>query len=142
MDGNQTRDPSQNYENPVWDGRRDGTTGGPYGEFITAAALERHVRVGTAMHDAIVDARRQDRRARVRSEYAVEPSLALYPTTGTFSDFAYTIRDDGSVTSFTLECGSDADGEGGFQPVPAIYPKIEREVQLALLAMLLEAAGG
>ena len=94
------------------------------------------------MHDAIVDAAGSDRRAQVRSEYAVEPSLALYPTTGTFSDYAYTIRDDGSVTSFTLECGSDADGEGGFQPVPAIYPKIEREVQLALLAMLLEAAGG
>jgi hypothetical protein len=46
------------------------------------------------------------------------------------------------VTSFTLECGSDADGEGGFQPVPASYPKIEREVHLALLAMLVEAAGG
>ncbi len=141
MDGNQTRDPSQNFENPVWDGRRDGTTAGPYGEFIPAAALERHVRVGTAMHDAIVDGAGSDRRARVRSEYAVEPSLALYPTTGTFSDFAFTIKDNRSVTSFTLECGSDADGEGGFQPVPAIYPKIEREVHLALLAMLLEAAG-
>ena len=49
--------------------------------------------------------------------------------------------DDASVTSFTLECGSDADGEGGFQPLPSIYPKIEREVHLALLAMLVEAAG-
>ena len=36
MDGNQTRDPSQNYRNPAWDGRRDGTTGGPYGEYIAA----------------------------------------------------------------------------------------------------------
>ncbi len=142
MDGNQTRDPAQNYENPVWDGRRDGTTAGPYGEFITPEALERHVRVGTAMHDAMVEGAGSDRRARVRSEYAVEPSLALYPTTGTFSDFAFTLNDDQSVTSFTLECGSDADGEGGFQPVPAIYPKIEREVHLALLAMLAEAAGG
>jgi len=141
MDANQTRDESQNYENPVWDGRRDGTTAGPYGEFIPADALDRHVRIGTAMHDAIVEGAGSDRRARVRSEYAVEPSLALYPTTGTFSDFAFTIADDRSVTSFTLECGSDADGEGGFQPVPAIYPKIEREVHLALLAMLLEAAG-
>jgi len=142
MDGNQTRDPSQNLLNPAWDGRRDGTTGGPYGEYIPAAALERHVRVGTAMHDAIVDGAGSDRRARVRSEYSVEPSLALYPTTGTFSDFAYSLKEDASVTSFTLECGSDADGEGGFQPVPAIYPKIEREVHLALLAMLVEAAGG
>jgi murein tripeptide amidase MpaA len=140
MDGNQSRDPSQNYLNPAWDGRRDGTTGGPYGEYIEAEALASHVRIGNAMRDAILAATGTDRRARVRSEYSVEPSLALYPTTGTFSDFAYTLREDGSIVSFTLECGSDADGEGGFQPVPAIYPKIEREVQLALLAMLLEAA--
>jgi Zinc carboxypeptidase len=141
MDGNQTRDTSQNYANPAWDGRRDGTPGGAYGEYISQQALDRHVRVGTAMHDAIVNAAGPNRTAQVRSQYSVEPGLALYPTTGTFSDYAYTVRDDGSVTSFTLECGSDADGEGGFQPVPAIYPKIEREVQLALLAMLLEAAG-
>ena len=66
--------------------------------------------------------------------------LSLYPTTGTFSDYAFTVTDDASVTSFTMECGSDADGEGGFQPVPAIYPKIEREVHVGLLAVLLEAA--
>jgi len=142
MDGNQTRDESQNYRNPNWDGRRDGTTGGPYGEYIAAGDLDRHVRVGTSMHDSIVDGAGSDRRARARSEYAVQPSLALYPTTGTCSDFAYSVREDGSMTSFTLECGSDADGEGGFQPVPAIYPKIEREVHLALLALLLEATVG
>jgi murein tripeptide amidase MpaA len=141
MDGNQTRDPSQNYANADWDGRRDGTVGGAYGEYIPAAVLERHVRVATAMHDAMVEGAGPDRRARVRSEYAVEPGLALYPTTGTFSDFAYSVRDDGSMTSYTMECGSDADGEGGFQPVPAIYPKIEREVHLALLALLTEAVG-
>jgi hypothetical protein len=142
MDGNQTRDPSHNYTNSAWDGRRDGTVGGTYGEYIPAEALERHVRIGTAMHDAIVNGAGADRRARVRSEYAVEPGLALYPTTGTFSDYAYSVRDDGSMTSFTLECGSDAAGAGGFQPVRAIYPKIAREVHLALLAMLMEAASG
>jgi murein tripeptide amidase MpaA len=142
MDGNQSRDPSQNYANAAWDGRRDGTVGGAYGEYIPAEALERHVRIATAMHDAMVQGAGSDRRARVRSEYAVEPSLALYPTTGTFSDFAYSVREDHSMTSYTMECGSDADGEGGFQPVPAIYPKIEREVHLALLALLREATAG
>lgn len=142
MDGNQMRDPTQTYSNRDWDGRRDGTVRGPYGEYISAEALDRHVRVGTAMHDAILDASGGDRRARARSRYAVEPSLALYPTTGTASDYAFSVREDGSVTSFTLECGSDANGEGGFQPVPAIYPKIEREVHLALMALLLEAANG
>lgn len=142
MDGDQMREPSQNHRNPEWDGRRDGTVRGPYGEYISADALNRHIRVGSAMHDAIVAAAGDDRRARERSAYAVEPSLALYPTTGTASDYAFSLRDDGSVTSFTMECGLDTDGEGGFQPLPAIYPKIEREVHLAMLALLLEAARG
>jgi hypothetical protein len=142
MDGDQTRDPTQNRSNPAWDGRRDGTAGGAYGEYIGADALARHVRIGTAMHDAIVAGAGSDRRARERSDYAVEPGLSLYPTTGTFSDYAFSVREDGSMTSFTMECGSDADGEGGFQPVPAIYPKIEREVHLALMALLREAVSG
>jgi murein tripeptide amidase MpaA len=141
-DDNQTRDPSQTYTNADWDGRRDGAPGGAYGEFITADALDRHVRIGKLMHDAIVDAAGSDRRAQTRSDYSVEPSFALYPATGTASDYAFALKPDGSVTSYTLECGSDADGEGGFQPLPAIYPKIEREVHLALLALLVEAAGG
>ncbi len=74
--------------------------------------------------------------------YGLEPSLALYPTTGTASDYAYAAREDASAVSWTLECGSDADGEGGFQPMPSIYPKIERDVHLALLALLSEDASG
>ena len=146
MDNNQSRDPSQNYANPEWDDRREGSPGGVYGEYIPEDALSRHVQVGQAMHDAILEASGTDDRARARSRYAVEPSLALYPTTGTASDYAYGVAlVDGQparpVVSFTLECGSDADGEGGFQPVPAMYPKVEREVHLALLAMLVAAAG-
>ena len=146
MDDNQTRDPSQNYRNPEWDGRRDGAPGGRYGEFIPAALRDEHVRIGRAMHDAILDGAGRDPRARARSEYDVEPSLALYPTTGTASDRAASLQfeDDPParrVISYTLEIGSDADGEGGFQPVPRIYPKIEREVHLSLMAFLLAAAG-
>jgi murein tripeptide amidase MpaA len=139
MDDNQSRDESQNWHNPAWDDRRDGAPGGAYGEYIAREAIDRHARIGAAMRDAILDAAGSDRRASVRSTYAVEPGLALYPTTGTASDYAFSLSAD--VTSWTLECGSDADGEGGFQPVPAIYPKIEREVHLALLALLREAAG-
>ncbi|MDP8967947.1 MAG: peptidase M14, partial [Actinomycetota bacterium] len=145
MDDNQTRDPSQSYRNPEWDGRRDGAPGGRYGEFIPAALRDEHVRIGQAMHDAILDAAGGDPRARARSEYDVEPSLALYPTTGTASDLAASLQfgDDPPaqrVISYTLEIGSDADGEGGFQPVPRIYPKIERELHLSLMAFLLAAA--
>ena len=146
MDDNQTRDPDQSFRNPAWDGRRDGGVGGRYGEFIPTALRDEHVRVGQAMHDAIVDAAGSDPRAQERSRYDVEPGLALYPTTGTASDFAASLQfeDDPPaqrVIAYTLEIGSDADGEGGFQPVPAIYPKIEREAHLALMAFLLAAAG-
>jgi len=97
------------------------------------------------MHDAMVGGAGDDPRAQARSEYEVQPGLALYPTTGTASDFAASLQfyDDPPaerVISYTLEIGNDTDGEGGFQPVPAIYPKIEREVHLALMAFLREAA--
>lgn len=146
MDDNQTDDPSQSFRNPAFDGRRDGGFGGPYSEFIPAELRDEHVRIGTAMHDAILDGAGADPRARARSQYDVEPGLALYPTTGTGSDFAASLAflDDAPasrVISYTLEIGNDTDGEGGFQPVPAIYPKIEREVHLALTAFLLAAAG-
>lgn len=145
MDDNQTRDPAQNFRNPAFDDRRDGGVGGPYGEFIPPDLLDEHVFIGTAMRDAMLDGAGGDARARARSGYDVEPGLALYPTTGTASDFAASLQfvDDPPaqrVIAYTLECGSDADGEGGFQPVPAIYPKIEREVHLALLAFLSAAA--
>lgn len=146
MDDNQVRDRDQNFRNPAWDGRRDGAPGGRYGEFIPSALLDEHARIGRAMHDAILGGAGGDPRARARSVYDVEPSLALYPTTGTASDFAASLQfmpdpPARRVIAYTLEIGSDADGEGGFQPVPAIYPKIEREVHLALMAFLRAAAG-
>jgi len=145
MDNNQTRDPAQNFRNPAWDGRRDGGLGGAYGEFIPQELLDEHTRIGTAMHDAILDGAGSDPRARARSDYTVQPGLALYPTTGTASDFAASLQftDDPPaerIIAYTLEIGMDTDGEGGFQPVPAIYPKIEREVHLALMAFLSAAA--
>ena len=147
MDSNQTRDPAQNFRNPAFDGRRDGGVGGAYGEFIPADLLAEHISIGTAMHDAILDGAGSDPRARARSDYAVQPGLALYPTTGTASDFAASLQFGDEppaerVIAYTLEIGNDTDGEGGFQPVPAIYPKIEREVHLALMAFLSAAAEG
>jgi len=145
MDSNQSRDPQQTFRNPAFDGRRDGGVGGPYSEYIPQDLLDEHVRIATAMHDAMVGGAGDDPRAQARSEYEVQPGLALYPTTGTASDFAASLQfyDDPPaerVISYTLEIGNDTDGEGGFQPVPAIYPKIEREVHLALMAFLREAA--
>ena len=145
IDDDQARDATQTYRNRDWDGRRDGAPGGAYGEYIPADLRDEHVRIGAAMRDATIDAAGADPRARSRSRYDVEPSLSLYPATGTASDYACSLqfeRDPPAqrVISYTLEVGSDADGEGGFQPVPAIYPKIEREVHLTLMAFLSAAA--
>lgn len=146
IDDNQARDPTQTYRNDEWDGRRDGAPGGAYGEYMPAELRDEHVRIGTAMRDAMVGAAGADERARSRSRYDVEPSLSLYPASGTASDFACSLQFESEpptqrVISYTLEIGSDADGEGGFQPVRAIYPKIEREVHLSLMAFLSAAAG-
>ena len=145
IDHNQARDPSQTYRNRAWDGRRDGAPGGAYGEYIPRDLLDEHVRIGRTMRAAILEAAGDDPRARARSDYDVEPSLSLYPATGTACDFACSLQFEPDppaqrILSYTLELGSDADGEGGFQPVPAIYPKIERELHLALVALLLAAA--
>ncbi|MGH2942768.1 MAG: M14 family zinc carboxypeptidase, partial [Solirubrobacteraceae bacterium] len=149
IDDNQSDEPDQNFRNPQWDRRRDGGFGGPYGEYIpnepAQRLLDEHASLGRAMRAAIIDGAGPDARARSRSAYDVEPSLALYPATGTASDYACSLQFEpdppaARVISYTLECGSDADGEGGFQPVPAIYPKIEREVHLSLMALLLAAA--
>ncbi len=146
IDDNQTRDADQNFLNPAWDGRRDGGFGGPYGEFIPSGLLDEHEALGAAMRSAMIDGAGADPRARARSAYDVESSLALYPASGTASDYAFSLNFtsdlDRPIVAFTLECGSDADGEGGFQPRVAIYPKIEREVHLAMMALLVRAAQG
>jgi hypothetical protein len=148
IDDNQTDDPDQNFANPAWDRRRDGGFGGPYGEFIPNAGgqrlLDEHEALGAAMRAAILDGAGSDPRARARSAYDLESSLALYPASGTASDYAFSLNfttdRERPIVGFTLECGSDADGEGGFQPSVAIYPKIEREVHLAMMALLVRAA--
>ncbi|MDQ3677376.1 MAG: peptidase M14 [Actinomycetota bacterium] len=148
IDDNQSDEPAQSFANPEWDGRRDGGFGGPYGEYIPNDAgqrlLDEHEALGRTMRAAILDGAGSDPRARSRSAYAVEPSLALYPASGTASDFAFSLNFTADlerpIVGFTLECGSDADGEGGFQPGVAIYPKIEREVHLSMMTLLSRAA--
>ena len=149
IDDNQTSEPEENFLNPGWDGRRDGGFGGPYGEFIPDDGARRllgeHLELGRAMRAAMLDGAGSDARARARSAYDLESSLALYPASGTASDYAFsrnfTSELERPIVGFTLECGSDADGEGGFQPSVSIYPKIEREVHLSMMALLVRVAG-
>ena len=85
-----------------------------------------------------------DPRARRRSLYTVKQALGLYPTTGTSDDWVLgrALTAGASAHAFTLECGIDQapddplDDEGGFHPDYRLkFPKIEREVHAAVLAL-------
>jgi len=148
-------DKTMNWRNPAWNRSdefpgRDGTAAGPYNEYFPNEDPDRlrdlHLLVGGMMRDAILRAAGGDPRARDRSRYGVQPTSDLYPAPGVSSDFAFSRNlDPGTpkkrpLISFCIECGLDKDLEGGFQPPVFIFPKIEREVHLALLALLSRAA--
>ncbi len=150
MDDDQSSDPAKNFANPDWDrpgahGGRDGL-GGVYGEYLPAEVGARHVAVAGRMRDAMIDQAGPAAKARHRSIYTVKQSLGLYPTTGTSDDYCagLAMLDTGKppIHAFCLECGIDqaeddlTDDEGGFHPDRNTkYPKIEREVHAAVLAL-------
>jgi carboxypeptidase T len=150
MDDDQGRDPSESFDNRDWDrggshGGRDGADG-TYGEYLPSAAAARHHAIARRMRDAIRDQAGSDPRARHRSIYAIKQALGLYPTTGTSDDWCMSLEMLDSarppISAFTLECGIDqapddpSDDEGGFHPDHRTkFPKIEREVHAAVLAL-------
>jgi murein tripeptide amidase MpaA len=157
MDDDQAADPTQSFANPDWDrggshGGRDGV-GGAYGEYLPSALGARHMAVARLMRDAMRDQAGGDPTARHRSVYTIKQALGLYPTTGTSDDYcsALTMLDQEAppIVAFCLECGIDQapddpdDDEGGFHPDRVRkFPKIEREVHAAVLALARAAIGG
>jgi carboxypeptidase T len=150
MDDDQGREPTQSFQNPDWD--RSGThrgrdgLGGVYGEYLPSELAAGHAAIGRRMRDAIRDQAGPDPTARRRSLYTVKQALGLYPTTGTSDDYCAALAMlDGShpgTYAFCLECGTDqapddpTDDEGGFHPdYGTKFPKIEREVHAAVLAL-------
>jgi hypothetical protein len=144
----QTKDDTQNFQNKNHDGKRDAT----YGEFLTADRLRRLQAIADRMADGIRSMRTADVAAAVgdvtlRSEYSVMESAALYPHTGTLPGHVMT-QNYGTAQPpdyhipvvdpvhypYTIECGTQ---EARFHPQIAIdYIKIEREIHLALWALL------
>jgi Zinc carboxypeptidase len=152
-DGLQDKDENKDWRNHDWDrtgqhGGRDGKLGGDYDEFFPNKDPNRlryaHLLIGGLMRDAILRAAGADPRALKRSRYDVEAAASLYPAPGVASDWAFSLNitpgTPRPLLAFTIECGSEEDLEGGFQPPVASYPKIEREIHLALLALLAYAA--
>lgn len=134
---NQTTDPSQRFnlvDTSTW---QELPTDAPdYGEYISPADLERFERIGAAAAQAIKDVRGRT--------YTVQSGTALYPTTGTTSDYAYArhvanpaLR---KVYGFTFETGPwTGDAEESFQPPFPEADRIMEEVISGLLSVLMSA---
>lgn len=128
---NQSTDPSQRFtlvDTSTW---TELPTDAPdYNEYIPPADLERFEKVGTTAAQAIKDVRGRT--------YIVQPGSALYPTTGTTSDYAYarhvadpTLR---KVYGFTFETGPwTGDAEESFQPP---FPEANRIMEEAISGLL------
>jgi murein tripeptide amidase MpaA len=141
-DDDQTTDPSMNFHNPTYDGRRGVPDSTPdndpakpdapkYREFIPAADLTEAIALGTTMRDAIQAAHGR--------QYSVKSAVGLYPTSGTSDDWAYSrsFLDParGKVLGYTIEWGPQrASIPKSFHPnYPDMVPIIE-EITAALLA--------
>lgn len=130
FDENQTSDPSMSFLNAAFDGQR-GRAGSGYREFIPGEDLEAIQELGTAMNAAIKTAG--------GISYDFEQSFALYPTSGTSDDYAYSRHfvdtKSGKTLGFTIECGRS------FQPSWAEAENIIRELCAGLVAFCLAAHG-
>jgi hypothetical protein len=148
IDQNQALRPKMNFMNPDWNRRgkyhgRDGI-GGPYGEFNYLSFTTKEESVGNAMKDEIL--KTGDPAHRDRSMYdVIESTEASLPDgiliTGAGDDFTfsqqYRTPNTPQVIAFTLECGSQEDGEGGFHPpFNNKFRKIEREVHAAIFRLM------
>jgi murein tripeptide amidase MpaA len=128
IDENQTSDPAMTFQNVAFDGQR-GEGGDAYREFIPGADLEELQALGAVMNEAISAAGGE--------AYDLGQSFALYPTSGTSDDYAYSrhfVAGCGpTILSYTIECGRS------FQPSWQEAEQVIREVCAALTAFCLAA---
>lgn len=126
-DQNQTTDANQNFQNPAFDGQR-GTLGNNYKEYIPAADQAAHQAMGNRMRDGIAAVRGRS--------YAVKQSIDLYPTSGTWHDYAYARKfvETGRrrILGFTLETARE------FQPGDAEKAQVISETQAGLMECLFQ----
>lgn len=127
-DNNQSTDPNQNFQNPAFDGQR-GTPGNNYKEYIPSADLSAHQSMGNRMRNGIAAVRGRS--------YTVQASIDLYPTSGTWHDYAYARKfvETGRrrILGFTLETARE------FQPNDAEKASVISETQAGLMECLLQS---
>jgi murein tripeptide amidase MpaA len=128
FDENQTTDPSMNFLNASFDGKR-GSVDGTYREFISREDLDALKLLGGKMNDAVTAAN--------GTSYEFGQSFSLYPTSGTCDDYAFTRHfvdsTKGKILGFTVECGRS------FQPSWQDAEDVIRELCAGLVAFSLGA---
>jgi murein tripeptide amidase MpaA len=128
-DENQTTDASQNFLNPAFDSVRGRSGDVAYREFLPIDDLTVVSTLANSMNDAVRSVRNTD--------YGVEQSFSLYPTSGASDDYAYSrFFSDPSKTKvygFTVECGTS------FQPTWTEAENVIREVSAGIIVFSLSA---
>jgi len=99
-DETQTEDPDMNFNNPNYDGSRGQSGDSIYKEYIHGKDLEWYDSTGKRIRNAIAAVR--------GTVYESQPSIGLYPTSGTCHDYLYCLRYNGAnrnIMGFTIETG-------------------------------------
>lgn len=136
-DQNQDDTPSENFQNPAWDGDR-GLFNDAYGEYLDIDDEAHHITLAQALHDGINDAHGRS--------YTITQSALLngvYITTGTANDYAYSrhLADPArpKVHGYTVEWGPERSSLAkSFHPDYSDMLPILEEVTAGLLSFCLE----
>src|SRR5262249_16443777 len=130
-DENQSTNPSQNFQNPTFNGVRGVVGDTAYKEFMPAADQTRLANLAQSMNAAIQAVRGKS--------YTVQQAVGLYPTSATSDDYAFqrhrTEGTVGKVHSFTIEFGQQ------FVPPYTEMRRIMADIAAALTELCRSVSG-
>jgi murein tripeptide amidase MpaA len=121
-DENQIEDPDMNFRNPGYDGSRGHSGDSIYKEYIHKKDLDWYEATGKRIRNAIASVR--------GTVYESQPSVGLYPTSGTCHDYLYCLRYNGAnrnIMGFTVETAKE------FQPTYEEATNTMSEVSAGLI---------
>ena len=121
-DENQIEDPDMNFRNPGYDGSRGHSGDSIYKEYIHKNDLDWYETTGKRIKDSIASVR--------GTVYASQPSVGLYPTSGTCDDYLHCLRYNGvnrNIMGLTIETAKE------FQPTYEDATNTMSEVSAGLI---------
>ncbi|PEU23793.1 MULTISPECIES: M14 family metallopeptidase [Bacillus cereus group] len=102
-DDNQETDPKQNFQNPIFDGKRGKANDTVYREYIPSTDQNTFVDLATKMNKALHAVRGKS--------YTVQQGIELYATSATAEDYAYSRHfvdpNKKKIYAFTIEFGQE-----------------------------------